>query len=550
MSRYEARELLPHEKPVIPGSPATPDHPLRDRVLFFLVGVVINITGALGNALVSVNLINLQGTLGAFTTEIAWLPAAYAMTNVSMNLLLVKFRQQFGLRLFTEGFLVLYALTTFAHLFVNDLRSAIAIRAVAGVVGAALTTLGLYYTLQAFKREWRIKGIAISLGCSQLGIPIAYLFSNELLQLGEWRGLYLFELGLALVSLACVIGLPLPPSERMKSFEKMDFVTFALFAPGAALLCAAVSLGRVQWWYEQAWIGWALVGAIILLTAAMAIEHYRARPLLNLRWLASGSLLRLFLVMALVRLVLSEQGVGAVNFMRGLGMNNEQLTTLFIVVVSATVLAIVFSALTLNPQHLHEPVIVALLIMATGAFMDANSTTLTRPEQMYVSQFLLAFGGVMFMGPSVVFGMGKVLANPKNIVSFAVMLGLSQTMGGLLGAAALGTLQTAREKYHSSVLVEHLSLMDPQVAARVQQYAGAYGRTTVDPSLRNVEGLATLSQVTAREANVLAYNDVFTVIGVVAVLTALYVFAIYLYRQLQPPPPVAPSAASSSPVKT
>jgi hypothetical protein len=46
------------------------------------------------------------------------------MTNVSINLLLVKFRQQFGLRAFTEGFLVLYVLVTFFHLFVNDLSSA------------------------------------------------------------------------------------------------------------------------------------------------------------------------------------------------------------------------------------------------------------------------------------------------------------------------------------------------------------------------------------------------------------------------------------------
>lgn len=36
------------------------------------------------------------------------------MTNISINLLLVKFRQQYGLRAFTEGFLVLYVLVTFS----------------------------------------------------------------------------------------------------------------------------------------------------------------------------------------------------------------------------------------------------------------------------------------------------------------------------------------------------------------------------------------------------------------------------------------------------
>ncbi len=67
------------------------------------------------------------------------------MTNVSINLLLVKFRQQFGLRAFTEGFLVLYVLVTFFHLFVNDLSSAMMVRAAHGMVAAALSSLGIYY---------------------------------------------------------------------------------------------------------------------------------------------------------------------------------------------------------------------------------------------------------------------------------------------------------------------------------------------------------------------------------------------------------------------
>ena len=65
----------------------------------------------------------------------------------------------------------------------------------------------------------------------------------------RWRGLYLFELGLAVVALGCVLILKLPPSDRSKVFEKMDFVTFILMAPGMALLCGVLSLGRIEWWF-------------------------------------------------------------------------------------------------------------------------------------------------------------------------------------------------------------------------------------------------------------------------------------------------------------
>jgi MFS family permease len=542
MSRYAPRDWLPHEKPMLPGSPSTPDHPNLLRLAYLLVGLVVTLTGGLGNALVSVNLLNLQGALGAYATEIAWLPAAYVMTNVSMNLLLVKFRQQFGLKLFTEAFLVLYALVTFAHLFVNDLQSAIAVRAAHGMVGAALSSLGMYYTLQGFKKEWRMKGIVIALGVSQLALPIAYIFSTDLLQLAEWRGLYMFELGLAVLSLGCVLILPLPPGDRIKTFEKTDFLTFALFAPGMALLCAVLTFGRLQWWAEEPWIGVALAASIVLTAAGVFVEHHRSNPLLNTRWLTSAAIVRLGLSMLLVRVVLSEQATVAVGFLRAVGLNNDQLQTLFVIVLLGTIAGVVASALTLSLKHLMAPVVVALLLMAAGAFIDAHATSQTRPEEMYVSQFLLAFGSSLFLGPSVLRGIGGVIGDPRNLVSFVVLFTLSQNLGGLIGSAALGTFQTVREKFHSNVLVEHLSMLDPQVASRVQAAAAGYGGLIADPAARTAQGVSALGAAASREANVLAYNDVFMLIGVIAVLTAAWIFFHALWLHFHPAP--APAAVA------
>lgn len=537
MSKYAQREWHPDEKPMLPGSPSSPAHPTWLRYAYLIVGIVVSLTGGLGNALVSVNLVSLQGALGAYATETAWLPAAYVMTNVSINLLLVKFRQQFGLRLFTEFFLVLYALVTFAHLFVHELASAIAVRAAHGMVGAALSTLGLYYMLQAFKKPQRLRGLVIAIGVSQLALPIAYIFSSDLLQFAEWRGLYLFELGLTLFALGCVLMLKLPPGDRMKTFEPLDFVTFGLFAPGVALLCAALTFGRLLWWFETPWIGWALAASIVLIAAAIFVEHHRARPLLNTRWLASADIVRLGLSMILIRVVLSEQGTGAVGFLRAVGLNNDQMQTLFVIVLAATIAGIAVSALTLSVNHLTAPVVIALLLMAAGAWFDAHATSQTRPEQMYASQFLLAFGGALFIGPSLISLIGGVIANPANLISFSVMFGLSQNLGGLLGSAALGTFQVVREKFHSSLLVEHLSQIDPMVASRVQAGAAAYGRLIPDPAARSARGLATLSATATREANVLAYNDVFLLICAIALFTAAWIFLHALWLHLNPPPP-------------
>ena len=547
---YAPRQWHPDERPTMPGGPSFPRHSTPRRIAYFLIGTLVTITGGLGNALVTVNLVNLQGTLGTFTAETNWLPTAYVMTNVSMNLLLVKFRQQFGLRAFTEFFLVLYALVTFAHLFVNDLASAIAVRAAHGMVGAALSTLGLYYTLQAFKKEWRPRGIIISTGISQLAQPIAYIFSRSLLQFAEWRGLYLFELGLTLVTLGAVLWLKLPPGDRFKAFRPTDFLTFSLFAPGMALLCAALTFGRVLWWTEAPWVGVALAVAIVLLLAALCVEHNRDNPLLNIRWLTTGMIARLVLALVLVRVVLSEQSVGAVGFLRLVGLNNDEMQTLFVVILLSTIAGIVVSVLVTRPPHLMAPQVVALLIMALGAWIDSHATNATRPAQMYVSQGMLAFGGVMFLGPLLLTLLGSVIANPANLITFSVMFGLTQNLGGLAGSALLGTFQVMREKYHSSVLAEQLSSLDPVVAARIQQGGAAYARLLSDPSARTRQGISVLTQTAAREANILAYNDVFLLISVLATLLALWIFGRSLWLKYVAPPPAPPAPVPAPPDPT
>ena len=524
MDKYTPRTWQPHERPSLPGSPSTPLHPTYKRWLFAMVGVLVAITGGLGNSLVIANLQYLQGALGATTAEMAWLPAAYVMTNVCMNLLLVKFRQQFGLRAFTEVFLVLYALVTFGHLFVNDLNSAIAVRAAHGMVGAALSSLGLYYMIQAFPAKWRMKALVLGLGTAQLALPLARLFSEDLLQIAEWRGLYLFELGLALICLGCVFLLKLPPGDRFKTFEKLDFLTFAILASGVALLCAVLSLGRIDWWLEAPWIGIASACSLVLIMAGLAIEHNRANPLLMTRWLGSGVMIRLALAVVLIRMVLSEQSTGAVGFMQVLNMSYEQMHTLYVVMLAGAISGLVVSSLTINPAHLLMPLIISLALMATGSVMDSFSNNLTRPQNLYVSQFLLGCGGTFFLGPTMVLGTRNVLTNPRNLVSFSVMFGICQNLGGLIGAALLGTFQVVREKYHSSMIVEHLTLLDPRVAARVQSGGSAYGGLVADPELRNLMGIRSLATAATREANVMAYNDVFMLIAIIAILTMLWIF--------------------------
>jgi hypothetical protein len=149
-----------------------------------------------------------------------------------------------------------------------------------------------------------------------------------------------------------------------------------------------------------------------------------------------------------------------------------------------------------------------------------------------------------------VLGVSGVIANPRNMVSFSVLFGITQNVGGLIGSAALGTFQIVREKFHSSILVEHLTLINPQVQSRLQSSAASYAGAIADPSARTHQGIRAMATAATREANILAYNDVFMLIAVVAVLTMIWISirGIWLKMTTQPITPASTTPVASTSV--
>ncbi|WP_429551969.1 MFS transporter [Paraburkholderia sp. MM5477-R1] len=477
---------------------------------YFAIGCLLGITQGLGNALVTVNLNFAQGTLGLFSNEANWLTAAYFMVYVSANLMLVKYRQQFGLQSFIRYTLVVYALITLLHLFVEAFWMAVAVRAVSAVAAAGLTTLAINYLLQAMPPPKKMHGIMIGISIPQLAVPLARILSPGLLDAGDWHMLYWFEFAMALASLTAVMLLPLPPSDRSKVFEPLDFLTFALLGPGLALLVAVVSEGSIEWWTERAWIGWSLAAGIALVVAGLLVEHRRASPLINTRWLSRREMVRLILVAAAIRILLSEQASGSVGLLTIFGMLNDQMITLNLIILTASIAGIAVSVLTFKPDNPASAVRLATLLIAIGAFLDADATNLTRPENFYFTQALIGFASLLFLGRAMAIGIARtLLTGGQNYVSFVVLFNISQSVGGQVGTALLGTFQTVRERFHSNELVQTITMANPLVAARIHD-----------------DGAATFSQTVSREANILAYNDVFLLVGILAVLTLLWGFAI------------------------
>lgn len=516
-------------EPVAAARPTPPPYTLTKwrAAAFVLASTWLALTQSLAMNLVSVNIPQLQGPLGATTNETTWLIAAYMAPNVSLSLVLIKVRAQYGLRNFAEVSIALFVGAALLNIYSFDLHSIVATRFLNGVASSPISSLGFLYMMEAFPASLKLRVAApLALTNTTLGAPVARLISPHLFDLQGAHNLLLLELGLALVAFCFVYLLPLSqPQPRAKVIEKMDIVSYLLIAIGMGCIAVVLVLGRLYWWFEAPWIGMTLACGFASLTAAVVIELNRKNPLIDIRWLVSPPILHFAGVLLLFRILLSEQTTGAAGMFQTLGVNNEQMATLYWVILAASIAGGLTCAAILKPERAPEIHLVALLLIAVGAWLDSSSTSQTRPDDMLFSQAMIAFASALFLPPAMINGLGAALAKgPNYILSFIIIFLSTQAIGGLLGSAVFGTFITLREKVHSSYLVEHITLTDPLVAQRIAQLGGAYARVLTDKALLNAEGVAMLSKQATREANVLAYNDAFTLITIITACAFVILF--------------------------
>lgn len=518
-----APDWTDEERPMLPGSPAAIAHSTQKKLLYFFIGLFVAISGSLSNGFITANLPLIQGEYSLTPSQAAWIPAAYVMANISSNLILFKARQQYGLRIFSEIGLVLFIAVLILHIFVHTFEMALFVRIISGLVAAPLSSLGMYYIMQAFGRANFGRAIYLALGFQQLGVPLAWIISPSLVDVNGWTILYTFELGLALCCLAMVVSLKLPRSLRVDVFEKQDFFTFALLAPGFACLCIVLTQGPILWWFDTTWLAYVLIAGFALILIGLTYEHFRVNPLIMTRWLGTSSTLRFIIGALALRFLMSEQTYAAVSFLKTIGMGPDQFVSLYVVIFLGITSGTIFSAMTFNRERIIWHLIGAEILVLIACALDYHLTSDVRPANFYRSQFLVGFASGLFIGPLLLVGiLGALQKGPSHVITFVVLFSATQSFGGLMGNSFFSTYQLERTQSHCVEIISNLSPTDPLVAQRLAIYQQSAAKYTLDPVSEQNQSVRSLNQTVTREAQVQAYNDVIALNGIFAVLLLLW----------------------------
>ncbi|WP_339824334.1 MFS transporter [uncultured Parasphingorhabdus sp.] len=522
-----------HELPILPGSPANPDHPARRKLAYLVIGLFLGLVGGAQNGFLLANTAALQGEMALTPVQAGWISVAFYSTYACMSMLLFRVRQEFGIQPFVKYAMIGLVAANFIQVLELGYYPEIAARAMAGIAAGGLSALSIYYLMQGLPASARIGALILGIGLVQTAFPLARAISPYLLVDGNISRAFQLQFGLSIISLGAVYLLRLPIGFRKKTFEKLDLPSITLFLVGVAALLAFLIQGRIQWW-DASWLGWALALAILCLGGCLLIEMNRKSPMLNTSWLSSRAILSLAITGAGVRVLVAEQSFGASGLFSALGYGNEQLTGYYFVLAGATVAGSILSLVRLDPRDLTRPILFAILVIAIAAFADTRTGIMSRPSDLYWTQAAIGFAAVFAMGPVMMEGMLRALAaGPAYVISFIAVFSLSQTLGGLAGVSALSAFHTIRLKTHLIDAGATLTATNQQLASEIGQISTGFAATISDPVLQQQAAAARISQEVGREAAVLAFNDVFFLIGSLASIAFVAVLVPWVINRVR-----------------
>jgi DHA2 family multidrug resistance protein len=112
---------------------------------------------------------------------------------------------------------------------------------------------------------------------------------------------------------------------------------------------------------------------------------------------------------------------------------------------------------------------------------------------------------------------------PAQAGSASGLFNVVRNLGGAVGISMVEAVLTWREHFHSNVIVEHLSALDPQTQERIAALIRQFTLLGAGPDLAQMRAYAAIDGIARRESFIMSYSDCFFLMGATFVVGVVLV---------------------------
>jgi MFS transporter, DHA2 family, multidrug resistance protein len=509
----KGRGAKPPAKRTPPPPPPPPKPEFERPPIPLVIAVVLTaVLEVLDITIVNVAMPHMLGAFAATPDQITWVLTSYIVAAAVVMPLTGFLSNWLGRRRLLLLSITGFILSSIACGMAWNLESIVFFRLAQGVFGAPLVPLSQAILLDAFPREKHGQALAVF----GLGIMVAPVIGpalgGYLTEAYSWRMVFYINIPIGAIALLLSVGYL--PRRAIKDI-KTDWIGLGLLIVAVGALQFVLDQGQMRDWFNSKVI---VLGTIVTVFTTVAFflrgwnkpDNIIDLSLLKDRNFVAGTLaitlygISLFGVMALMPLMTQ----------RLLGYPADVAGTIFIPrgIISAITLAITGGILIRFFD--------ARWLVAGGLVLTAVGTLLMAHFSLYVDYWSIAT-------PNMVAGVGTGLFFvPLTAVAFASVASakydeasgvysLMRGIGGSAGIAVVSWLFVRQTHVHFAELTAHITPYNQDLLP----YLTEKGLTPLSPEA----GPAVMHEI-ARQAQMLAFNDLFWFIGIctLAILPVLF----------------------------
>jgi MFS transporter, DHA2 family, multidrug resistance protein len=469
--------------------------------------------------IVNASLDTIQGAIGAGIDDGGWISTSYLVAEIIVIPLSGWLARAFSVRKYLLVNAMLFVVFSAGCAMAHSLGQMIVLRALQGFSGGVLIPMAFTIIITLLPKSKQPIGMAMFAISATFAPAIGPTIGGYLTENYSWQ--YIFYVNLVPGSL--LIGMLWYALDRgapmqLHLLKQGDWPGIVTMALGLGCLQTVLEEGNKDDWFGSPFITRLSVISAVSLILFLGVELTSKRPLLNLRLV----LRRNFGFGMIANFLLGVALYGSVFILpeyldRIQGYNSEQIGMVL--------------AWTGLPQLILIPVVPKLMKKIDPRIMIGIGFALFAGSNFFNVFMTADYAGDQLMLPNIIRAVGQALCfaplsavatagiEHENAGSASALFNMMRNLGGAIGIASLQTFLTKREQFHSNVLNEPVSLLDPATRVRIDQLTGYFlSHGVADPATAAHKALVAIGGVIRRQAFIMAFSDTFFLLGIALVL--------------------------------